>query len=132
MGQHLLLLIPKFWDLLGQLPVHVVALALGYLGFDLVNVTNDLGFGGAVRGKQLFDGSGGKIDTGLGHDRVDHLACALEVRPAGCVMAQPGALDAVFVLLIALLAGFLVFLNELDVPQSNGTQRQTVHRVAIG
>ena len=117
LGEHLLLLVAEFLDLLGQLPVHVVAFALSDLGFLLGDVAQDLGTGRTIRRKELFDRPGSKIHAGFSHNRVDDLAGAVEVGPAGCVIAQAGAPNTLFVLLIALLSGFFVLLNELNVLQ---------------
>ena len=120
LGQELLLLVAELFDLLRQLPVHVVALALGLLNLLLVHLTHDLGPHGTVRREQFLDGSGGKVHAGFCHHRVNHLGGAHEGSPARSVLAHAGALETFFVLLVALLTGTLVHLDKFDVPQSNG------------
>ena len=132
LGQHLLLLVAELFDLLGELPVHEVALALGDCGLLFVHVAQDLGLGRAVWREHLFDGAGGEVNAGLGHHGVNHLGCAVEVGSARCVVAHTGALNALFVLLIALLAGVLVLLDQLDVAQGQRVKVHVVDQVAVG
>ena len=47
---------------------------------------------------------------------MHHAAGALELSTAGGVIAQTGALQTLFVLLVALLAGLLVLLDQLEIP----------------
>ena len=121
LSQHLLLLVAELLDLLSELPVHEVALALGDVGFVLGDVAQDLGLGRAVRREHLLDGPGGKVDAGFGHHGVDHLGRAVEVGPARGIVAHTRAPDALLVLLVALFAGVLVLLHQLDVAQGKGT-----------
>ena len=117
LSEHLLLLVAEFLNLLGQLPVHEVRFALGNGSFVLSDVTKDLRAGRTIRREQFFDRPGRKVDARLSHNRVHNFAGALEVRSTGSVIAQASTADAVFVLLIALLAGFLVLLGQFCVPQ---------------
>ena len=55
--EHLLHLVAELLDLLGQLPVHVVALALGDLGLGLGHLAQNLGAGRAIRWEQLLHGA---------------------------------------------------------------------------
>ena len=85
-------------------------------------MAQDLGLDGAVRWEHLFDGTRGEVHTGLGHDGVNHLGSAREGCATGGVLAQTGALEAFLVLLVALLTGLLVFLNQADVAQGEAAQ----------
>ena len=109
------------------MPVEEVALALGPLRLQVVHFANDLGADRAVRWEQLLDGAGCKVHAALGHNRMHHLGCAVEVGSAGCVLAQPGALHALFVLLVALLAGVFVLVQQVDVPHAQAVQLVAVH-----
>ena len=126
------MLVAKLFNLLGELPVHEVALALGNRRLLLSHVTQDFGLGRAVRREHLFDGAGSKVNAGFGHHGVNHLGCAVEVGSTGSVVAHAGALDALFVLLVALLAGLLVLLNQLNVAQSQSVKVLVMDQVAVG
>ena len=127
----MLLLVAEFLDLLGQLPVHEVAFALGNLCFVLGDVAQNLCFGRAVRWKHLFDGAGCKVDAGLSHHGVNDLGCTVEVGSAGRVVTHSGALDALFVLFVALFAGVFVFFHQLDVAQGQTAQVVVHDHVAV-
>ena len=129
LGQHLLLLVPELLDLVGQLPVHVVALALGDLRLLVVHIAKDVGANRTIGREKLLHRTGCEVYARLGHDRVNYLAGALEVSTAGCVVAQAGATQAVFVLLVALLPGFLVLLKQVEVAQADVIHVAHVHRL---
>ena len=131
MREHLLLFIAEFFDLLGDLPVKPVAFALGDLHFVFCDVAQDLRFGRTIGRKQLFNGAGSEIDASFGHYRVHDLAGAVEIRASRCVIAQSGAPNALFVLLIALLTGFFVLFGQLNVLHGHHGQVVGVQNVRI-
>ena len=55
LGEHLLLLVPELLDLLGDLPVQEVTLALGALLLQVIDLADDLGSDRTVRRKHLLD-----------------------------------------------------------------------------
>ena len=57
---------------------------------------------------------------------MHHLACAVEVCATGGVLAHARALDALFVLLVAVFAGFLVLFNQF-----NELQRELVEVIRV-
>ena len=60
---------------------------------------------------------------------MHHLACAVEIGSAGGVLAHARALDALFVLLVAVFAGFLVLLDQFDELQRELVEVIRVERV---
>ena len=106
------LLVAELLNLLGQLPVEVVALTLCGLGLLVSDIAQNLGTHWAVRWEHFLDGAGGKIHTRFGHDGVDNFAGTKEVSTTGGIIAQARALETFLVLLVPLLACFLVLLNH--------------------
>ena len=129
LGQHLLLLVAELFDLLGDLPVQKVPLALRALGLQLIDLAQNLGAHGAIRREQLLDGTGRKVHAPLGHDRVYGTAGTHKVGTAGGVLAHAGAPNALLVLLVPVFPGGLVLLQQLDVPHSQRVQIVAVHRL---
>ena len=89
--EHLLLLVAELFNLLGQLPVGVVALALGALGLLVGHFAKDLGAHRAVWRKHFFDGAGCKVDARLSHDWVDNFRGSEERSATGGVVAHASA-----------------------------------------
>ena len=50
---------------------------------------------------------------------MDNLGSTEEVSTTGGVVAQARALESLFVLLVTLLAGFLIFLNQIKVSHTD-------------
>ena len=116
------MLVAELFDLLGNLPVHEVALAFGTLLFVLVLLAQNFGAHRAVWREHFFDGAGSKVNTAFCHGRVDDFGCAHERGATGGVIAHAGTTDALFVLLVAQFAGVLVVLQQVDVAGSNATE----------
>ena len=111
-----------------QLPVHELGLAPGLGELLLRDLARHEVLGRALRREDFLHGAGREVDAGLGHHGVDDARRASELSPAGRVLAQPGAADALLVLLVALLARLLVAGDQLD-----ELRRQPVHvRLAHG
>ena len=70
-----------------ELPVHERRLAVGLLDPLHGDLADDEVLGGSAGGHQLLHGACRKIYAGLGHHGVHHLAGALELSSAGCVVA---------------------------------------------
>ena len=113
------MLVAELFDLLSQLPVHVVAFALSLLDLGLIHVAKDLGAGGAIWRKHLFDGTGGEVNAGFCHGRVHNFAGAHEGCTAGGIIAHARTLQTLFVFLVALFTGLLVVLDQVHVAQGN-------------
>ena len=79
LGQHLLLLVSVFLDLLGQLPVHVVTLALCLGDFLLGNFANDLRLHWSIGWEQFLNRTSSKVYTSLSHNRVNDFGSAHEL-----------------------------------------------------
>ena len=97
-----------------ELPVHERRLALRLLDLLERDFALDQILGWALRRQQLLDGARREVDARLGHHRVDDLRCAVELSAAGRVVAEAGAADALFVLLVALLARLFVAADQLE------------------
>ena len=130
LSEHLLLLVAELLDLLGELPVHVITLAVSASFGFLIHVANDVGAHRTVGREQLFDRPRFEIDTGLSHHRVHHLGRTREGRSTRCVVAQPGAPQPLFVLLVALFPRLLVFFNQVDVLQRDLVQVPIINLVS--
>ena len=117
--EQLLLLVAELDDLLSQLPIEVVALTLCGLGFLVSDIAQNLSAHWAVRGEHLFDGAGGKVNASLGHDGVDNLGGTEEVSTAGGVIPQARSFETLLILLVSLLAGFLVLLDQIKVSHTD-------------
>ena len=113
------MLVAELLNLLCQLPVQVIALAFCGLGLLVSDITQNLGTHWAVRWEHFLDGAGGKVHTRLGHHRMHNLGCTEEVRTPGGIIPQARALESLFVLLVPLLAGFLVFLDQIKVSHTD-------------
>ena len=112
LGKHLLLLIPILFDLLSQLPVHVVALALSPVSLLRRNLTHNLGASRAIRWEQLFDRPRSKVYASLSHDRMHHLRGTVEVRTTRRIVPQACTTQSILVLLVALFAVFLILIEH--------------------
>ena len=99
--------------LVRELPVHEGAGAFCLLKLFDSDLAGNVLFDRATGRQQLFANAGREVHTGFGEHWMHHLACALEIRAAGRVIAKAGAAQAFFILLVAQRAGFLVTLNEL-------------------
>ena len=113
------MLVAELLNLLGQLPVEVVALTLCGLGLLVSDIAQNLGTHWAVRWEHFLDGAGGKIHTRFGHDGVNNFAGTEEVGTPGGVIPQARALESLFILLVTLLAGFLIFLDQIKVSHTD-------------
>ena len=111
----MLLLVPKFLDLLGELPIHEVAFALGPLLILVAHVADNVRPYWAVRWEQFLDGTRLEVNTRLGHHRVYHAGRTLELCATGGVIAHTRALEAFLVLLVPLFACLFVVLDQLDI-----------------
>ena len=95
------MLVAELFDLLSDLPVEVVLLALCTLGLHVVHLAKYLGADRTVWWVHLFDGLGSEVNAAFRHGWVHNLGCAHEGRTARCVIAHASATDALFVLLVA-------------------------------
>ena len=109
------MLVTELGNLFGQLPVGVVTLTLGTFNLLVGGLAQNLGAHWAIRWEQFLDGAGCEVHASLCHDRVNHLAGAVEHSTAGRVIAHPGTLETFFILLVALATCLLVFLDEVEI-----------------
>ena len=84
---------------------------------------------GAIWREHFFHRAGRKVHASLSHYGVHHLACAHKRRAARGIITQAGATNAVFILFVALLSGFFVFVNKVKVADRNVGQIKDVERL---
>ena len=111
LGAELLQFATELGHLLSCLPVHEVSLAatLGDL-FVILNAVN-LALHGAIGREDLFHEPRREVYAGLDEHGVNDLVRTLKLRATGRVIAQTSAAQAFLILLVALFAGFLVFVD---------------------
>jgi hypothetical protein len=125
--QELLKLCAELRALHRELPVHEVRLALGLLELVDRRVAGDEVLDRTLRREQLLDGAGGEVHARLGQHRMHDLGRALELRAAGRVVAQTSAAQALFVLLVALLARLFVLADQVKVRRGQRAQLALGH-----
>ena len=70
LSEHLLHLVAEFLNLLGQLPIHVIALALCDLLLVFGGVAENVRAHRTIRREQFFDRAGHEVHARLGHHRM--------------------------------------------------------------
>ena len=125
--QQLLQLAAERLALHRELPVHHARLALGLLQLLDGDLALDQVLHRTLRGQQFADGARREVDARLGHHRVHDLRRALKLRAAGRVVTEAGAADALLVLLVAFLAGFLVLADQVEEARRQGVQLAVRH-----
>ena len=116
LSQQLLLLVAELLDLLSNLPVQEVLLALCNLRLEIIHLAQDLGLDWAVRREKLFNRSSSKVHTTFGHSRVNDLGSAHEGRATGSVITHASTTDALLILLVTQFSSLLISLQKIQIP----------------
>ena len=126
LGQQLFQLVTVLLNLGRQLPVHEARLAVGFLKLLGRYVAIDPRFNRARCREQLLDGTRRKINAGFGQHGVHDTRRTIELSTTRGIVAKSTSAQSFFILLVALLAGLLVRLDQLTQFATNGIQRISV------
>ena len=123
----LLKLTTELDHLLSRLPVHELRLALGFLNLGFVALAVDLALDRTVGREHFFHEPRREVYAGLDQHWMHDLVCASELSTARSIIPQARTTQALFVLLVPLLACFLVVPNLLHQVGNGGLEQVLVN-----